>query len=239
MSNNLNITQVATNQDNKEATINDQAGELDAAFTEVLTSDYTSGNITLTDSEFRRNVGFKASNLSVARQLTTPATIKRFFFVDNTDGTDTLTVTDGTASTVLVSGEVASFLHSGSAGGLSLVSNSNAAPFDLGTFWVGAPGSSELLLAFLFTRSVTFEDDFSGSQFDNGTNPTSAVVIDIAKNGTDIGHIDVTTGGVGSFTTDATTASFVAGDLLTVTAPASADATMADLRITLLGSRGT
>jgi hypothetical protein len=37
MSNNLNLSQVAAAQNQKEVTINDQAAELDAALTAVLT----------------------------------------------------------------------------------------------------------------------------------------------------------------------------------------------------------
>lgn len=97
MSNNLDLSQVAAAQDQKEDTINDQAAELDAALTEPLVSDYTSGDITLTDDEFRRNFEFATSNLTVPRILTIPA-IRRFFLVDNTAGTGVLSVVRGATS---------------------------------------------------------------------------------------------------------------------------------------------
>ena len=139
----------------------------------------------------------------------------------------------------MVAGEVATFIHDGSAGGISLVANSNAAPFDIGGYYVGGPPiSSQPLLRFIFTRAVTFPDDWAGSEFKVLVNPTSVFVIDIAKNGTDIGDISVSTGGVATFTTDATSVSFAAGDEIRLTAPSTADATVADLFFTLAGTRG-
>jgi hypothetical protein len=94
-------------------------------------------------------------------------------------------------------------------------------------------------MRFVFTRGVTFADDFAGSQFADLIDPTSTAVIDIAKNGTNVGDISVSTGGVGTFTTDAGALSFVAGDEIRLIGPATADATMADLFFTLAGTRGT
>jgi hypothetical protein len=44
MTNNLDLAQVAPSQNNKETTINDQAGQLDAALTEVLTIEIDDSN---------------------------------------------------------------------------------------------------------------------------------------------------------------------------------------------------
>jgi hypothetical protein len=56
MTNNLDLAQVAPSQNNKETTINDQAGQLDAACTEVLTIEVDDSNAyVLTDSQLRRH----------------------------------------------------------------------------------------------------------------------------------------------------------------------------------------
>ncbi|HMB76014.1 MAG TPA: hypothetical protein VKN76_06415, partial [Kiloniellaceae bacterium] len=56
MSNNLDLSQVAAAQNQKEVTINDQAGQLDAALTEVLTVQVDDSNAyVLTDTELRRS----------------------------------------------------------------------------------------------------------------------------------------------------------------------------------------
>jgi hypothetical protein len=56
MSNNLDLAQVAPSQNNKETTINDQAGQVDAALTEVLTVEVDDSNAyVLTASQLRRH----------------------------------------------------------------------------------------------------------------------------------------------------------------------------------------
>ena len=56
MSNNLSLSQVAAAQNQKEVTINDQAGQLDAALTEVLTIEVDDSNAyVLTADQFRRS----------------------------------------------------------------------------------------------------------------------------------------------------------------------------------------
>lgn len=107
MSNNLNLTQVTAGQNQKEVTINEQSADIDAAITEDLDGDYTSGNVTLTDAEWRENRRFNSTNLSVARVLTIPA-IKKEGIIDNTDGADTLTVTVGSGTVVVAAGEAVS-----------------------------------------------------------------------------------------------------------------------------------
>ncbi len=119
MSNNLNLPQVIDTQDQKEVTINEQSADIDAAITELLTSDYTSGNIALTDAQFREAVTFRSSNLSVARVLTCPA-IKHTFIVDNAAGTNTLTVTVGSTTVVLAAGANGDFYTDGTTNGLIL-----------------------------------------------------------------------------------------------------------------------
>lgn len=117
MSNNLGRTEVAPGQDQKEDTINDSDGRLDAALTEFLDSDYTSGDVTLTTTEFQSNIRFNTTNLTVARALNLPE-VKRLFVVDNTDGTATLTITQGSTTIALLTAEVGLFYTDGTTNGL-------------------------------------------------------------------------------------------------------------------------
>jgi hypothetical protein len=66
---NLAITHVAAAQNQKEVTINDGLNALDRALTDALVVDFTAGNVTLTDAQFRAAVAFAAANLSAARDL--------------------------------------------------------------------------------------------------------------------------------------------------------------------------
>jgi hypothetical protein len=107
----------------------------------------------------------------------------------------------------------------------------------VGTFSEAAPTSSQILLDWVFVEDVTFADDFAGSRATVGTTPTSTFIATIQKNGSNVGTVSISTGGMATFATTAGALSCVAGDLLTVVAPASADATIARLRITLKGTR--
>jgi VCBS repeat-containing protein len=69
---------------------------------------------------------------------------------------------------------------------------------------------------------------------DIGTNPTAQFDMDVTLEGASIGTISVATDGTFTFTTDGGTAkSIAAGEVLTIIAPASADATAADIAVTL------
>jgi hypothetical protein len=97
MSNNLNLSQVAAAQNQKEVTINDQAGELDAALTEVLTVAVDDTNaVALTSSQFRRNFFFYVEPDTTppdgAVTVTVPA-IKRGLFKVRNSTAQSVTVT--------------------------------------------------------------------------------------------------------------------------------------------------
>ena len=103
---NLNITHIVSSQAQKEVTANEAFDALDAALCGQLSVDFTAGNVTLTNAQFRGSITFRATNLSVARDLTVPA-IKRLFVVSNKDGTNTLTVKRGATSIAIASGKLA------------------------------------------------------------------------------------------------------------------------------------
>lgn len=110
-------------------------------------------------------------------------------------------------------------------------------PMYIGTFSDIAPTSNQILLDWLFPEAVTFADEFVGSVASVGVNPTATFAINVQKNGSSVGSISISTAGVATFTTTGTTVSFAAGDVLTLVAPASVDATIARLRITMKGNR--
>lgn len=100
MSNNLSLPQVAPNQNQKEVTINDQAFALDAAMTEVLQVDLSSGSKILTNAEFTRHFLFVGSDQAAAATLIVP-TIKRFFAVQNTGEFDLSVSVESSSFTVV------------------------------------------------------------------------------------------------------------------------------------------
>lgn len=140
---NLNLDQVASNQNQKEVTINDAFAQVDEALTEALTVDLSAGDAALTADQWTRNWLFNCSGHTVTRTLTMPAT-KRPAVVKNAGiGMVTLQVVGGGSAvvqpgqTVMVYNDGANLTVAG--GGLS------DAPSDGGTYarknaaWVGVP----------------------------------------------------------------------------------------------------
>lgn len=94
---------------------------------------------------------------------------------------------------------------------------------------------SEIVGGFVFPRGVDLLADLPNCVAKLGVAPTSGAVFSLNKNGVGVGTITfsgVSTTGVFSF---ASTVNFAAGDVLTIVAPATADATAADLTVTLVG----
>lgn len=111
-------------------------------------------------------------------------------------------------------------------------------PYDVAVGLSGKPGASALVLIFTAVRAVSFAGNFAGSSGTVGVNPTATATYTVSKNGSNIGTVAVSTGGTVTFTTTAGAAqSLAAGDRLTVTAPASQDATLSNVAFTLAGTR--
>ena len=141
---------------------------------------------------------------------------------DATNPTMALVYTDGTAAGLFA---VSSGIGGGGGGAL----------YDLGFYYAGGPpGASELMFKWAATRNVELAADMAGSFGDIGTNPTAQFDMDVTQDGASIGTISVATDGTFTFTTAGGTAKQIAaGERLEIVAPASADATAADIALTL------
>lgn len=120
----LNLPQVTAGQNQKNVTINDMGEKLDLAMTSEIILDFTSGNITLTDAQFRENFSFSCDNVVAARDLTLPGTlIKRFFIIFvQIDETFDVSVKRGSTTIVVTPGERRLLYADGTTNGLSDVS---------------------------------------------------------------------------------------------------------------------
>lgn len=237
---NLNLPQIAAAQAQKHQTSNDADNYLDIALTETLAVNLAAGNVTLTSAQFREAVYFNCTGHSVARELITGA-IKRPFIVRN-GGTGTLTVRGGTGSPLgsvtLAVGEAALIYNTGT--GLVLVALSAAAsapPYDIGASYVGVPTASAVLMRYPFPRQVIFPSGLTNSRGVAAVAATAQTDFDIKKNNSSVGTM--------RFAASATTATFImasqttfaAGDYITVVAPGTPDATLADIGFGLAGTR--
>lgn len=101
----------------------------------------------------------------------------------------------------------------------------------LAVFHPGVPSSSKLMFQYTVPDLWSIPLNLVGSVGSIGTNPTSSFVATLSVNGSSIGTVTISTGGVFSFSVAAT--ALTQGDKITLTAPSSADATAADIAITL------
>ncbi|WP_066560983.1 hypothetical protein [Croceicoccus bisphenolivorans] len=168
-------------------------------------------------------------------------------FWDDSAGAVTWLTVSGLASisgTVLsVSAATASDVNTGTSTTVAVtpgaLAGSNYGKYILPFFFTTAPTDGETLLIHVAGVDFTIPADFTSAlQSYVGTNPTNSFALDIKQNGTTIGTISVSTGGVVTATTVGGTAkSITAGDCITVIAPGTADATAANMAFTILGAR--
>lgn len=242
MSNNLGLDQVAGNQDLKEITINDQAGQLDAALTDTLAVAVTSSNaVTLTSAQFQRAQFIVIDEdggdpATAAITITVPALARGLFTIVN----DTAFVV-----TVEVSGQTKPSPTVRASGGMVLlicdaadVTVSGAAgTYDVGSAFGGTPTASEAIFVFVFPRAVTLPAGLTDSQGQAVTAATSSTTFDIKKNGANSGTMVFAAAGTVATFAMATDTVFAAGDTLSIVGPGTPDATIAGLIFTIVGVR--
>jgi hypothetical protein len=108
-----------------------------------------------------------------------------------------------------------------------------AVRYDIATFYPGVPGSSQTLLRWIAPRAVTIPSGGTNSQCSCGTAATANTTLTIKQNGSSVGTILVSAAGTSGAFTVSSVVNLVAGDVLTITGPATADATLADIAVTL------
>lgn len=120
-----------------------------------------------------------------------------------------------------------------------LVSVGTTQPFDVHAFYPGVPTANALVLRVPVARPVAFAANFAGSFFAASANATASTVFTVKKNGTSIGTVTIAAGGMtATFATSGGAAqSLTPGDVLSITAPGTPDATLADPGFVLAGTR--
>lgn len=233
MSTNLGAAQLVGGQANPETSVNTATGRLDAAITEIMTVDLTN-DVALTSTQYRTAFRFDVTPSGTSKTLTLPA-IKRMVLIRNTSA-NAISVACGTTSIALNAGVDQCFYTDGTANGLVALTFGPASfPNDLAVYVPGVLADSQVILRFVAGRAFTFPSGFTGSKASAGTASTGTAVFSIKKNGGSIGTITFTTSGDGVYAGSGD--SIVAGDIITVTGPASHDTTLADIALNILGTR--
>lgn len=110
-------------------------------------------------------------------------------------------------------------------------------PYDVPTYTPDKPTNSMIMARIVVVRAFTLPAALSGSQATAGTAATGSTTIDLQKNGVSFGTVAWSASGTTGTFTSASGATFAAGDVLRIVAPATADTTLADISITLAGTR--
>jgi hypothetical protein len=111
------------------------------------------------------------------------------------------------------------------------------APYDIDVSVYGRATNGQVIARFIVGREITFPADFAGSQGSVLVNPTATNTFDVDDDGSKIGEISVSTGGVVTFTTTLGAEQVVAaGSELVIHNQASADATLEGLTAVILGT---
>lgn len=110
------------------------------------------------------------------------------------------------------------------------------APSYVSGSWSGAPAAGQVIERYIFATPTNFPAGLAGSYGTAGIAATAAASFTIAKNGTGVGAMDFAAGATSATFSLATATAFAAGDVLTIIAPASPDASLANLAWTLAGT---
>lgn len=114
------------------------------------------------------------------------------------------------------------------------VTATTSIPYDLSCQFVGVPAASAVGLRFPAVRAFTLAA--SGQQGIAGTAATAQADFVVAVNGVTKATLRFAAAGTTASVVGGTAATIASGDIITITAPAGADATLADIGFTLTGT---
>ena len=112
-----------------------------------------------------------------------------------------------------------------------------ALPYLLAFDAPGVPTASMVVFHHVFTQAVSFVASLTDSYVKAGTAATAQTDFDLKKNGSSIGTVRFAAAGTTASYVSISASSWVAGDILTLIAPAEPDDTIADIWGTLVGVR--
>lgn len=237
---NLLLDHIAASQSQKEVTANAGLDGLDKALCQPTVVAMTDADLTLTDAQMLGNMYLSfTGTLTAARTITVPSHAKLILIENNTTGGFALNVTLPSGTPITFNNSDLKLLYCNGGTSLKIVSAPAAAtnPYDIGCSSPGTPGASAILMRFVAVRAITFPSGMSLSKAIANTAATASATFSIKKNGTSFATFAFSASGTSATFTAASATAFAAGDILTITAPASPDATLADLAITLAATR--
>ena len=234
---NLAAPHVAASQNQKEVTINDAINALDLAITASLSLDCSAGGtVSVTTLQAQRNVRLALTGTPAAAFTLLLPAVLRILAVANATGM-TVTVKNATGATVDVPAGKQALVHASGTGVTLVGAALTDGVYDFGMTALATPEAGALLGKVVLPHAVNLPANFTGARGHVETNPTASFDIMITRNGTSIGTVTIATSGAFSFATSGAAAVALApGDVIRFVAPGTADATIAGIALTLVGS---
>jgi hypothetical protein len=119
-----------------------------------------------------------------------------------------------------------------------VVLEASAPAYDVTLWQAGKPDADQVMLKVRLPRAVAFAANFAGSTTaDADVAATGSTVFSIQKNGTEVGTATYAASGTTATFASLGAVSFSAGDVLTVVAPTTQDATLEGIAICLKGTK--
>lgn len=239
---NLAIDHIATNQYQKEVTANTAFDALDGAIAGRLDVALAAEDVVLTSAEALGHMVIRTTgSMTAACALIVPPNGKLYAVLHDASGGFNFTMKTASGSGVtLIPGERAVVYCDGT----NVVevlraapTGTAAAPFDVGVTYNGLPGASAVLLRLPLARAVTFPTGLAGSRGVAGTAPITTATFDIRRNGAPFGTMTFAAGSTAATFAATSATAFAAGDILSMTAPATPDGALSDIGSVLSGSR--
>jgi len=219
--------------------------------TSVTFAQFTGGNayvagagLILTGNTFDVNLGAGVAQLpsdEVGIDLY-PGTSGMILTLDGTTASTAAGAQLSLANTAVTPGTYGSStqLHSMTvdAKGRITASTNYSLPYDIASSVIGKPSNADVVMMFIAPRAFTIPANMTGSYMTAGTAATGSSAFTVAKNGSTFCTVTFAASGSTATFGSSSQTSFAAGDLLQITAPGTADATLANIRWTLAATMG-
>lgn len=231
----LTVTELSESQSQKATSVNQALEILDKAIAGTLSKSITSADVTLSTDEARYAVISLSGTLTGNRNLIVPAVSKIYLIKNATSGSYTVTVKTPSGTGVTVAQGTQAFVYCDGTNVLAGVTQTNTV-YDISFMKNSAPTANEILLRFVCVRSFSLPASLTGSSGTAGTVSTGSATLTCNKNGSSFATINFAAATATPTYTAASLTNFVAGDIITIVAPGTPDATLANIAVTLLGT---
>lgn len=232
------LDQIASNQAAKEVVVN---ALFDAASPATLWGRHASACSGLT---FGYYGGQFAGNAIANGTVTLTASATNFVFADNVTGAVSINTTGTPSGKIplytIVAGPttVTSYTDTRTYAPFAIVPGAGSAqPYDMLMFFPGLPVGAAVLSRLIIPRAVTLPASLTGSFASATIAATAATTLTIAKNGTPIGSVNFAAGATAGTFTFSGSVTTSPGDVLTLTNQSPADTTLANISVSIVGTR--